>query len=167
MVKKITEIKTPPSEISDEKKREACQLYLIHGNLTITSKFCGIDKRTLSDWHRKEWWAEMTQAIRAENETRIVGKLDEIIELSQEATVDRLKNGDYKLLKVNNEYKEHRVPMGGKDVAVVSAVAIDKRQILLSRPTSIRGDNESMLELMKKFEGLALANREKEVVSEQ
>ena len=56
--------------------------------------------------------------------------------------------------------------MKGRDTALVGAIAVDKRQLLLNKPTSITDKSESMKTLLERFEQLARESREK-IVSEQ
>jgi hypothetical protein len=137
--------------------------YAIHGNVARVSKTINIPVSTLRDWQRSDWWDSLTIEVRTEKDVEIIAGLDRIVGLAITETQDRLENGD----AVFHQGELKRVPVKGKDAAVIGAVAIDKRQILLNKPTSIRGTaSEGMAALAKQFEELARASQTK-VVSEQ
>jgi len=157
------------SQYTDEQRRAACAEYLIKGNARAVARALNIPERTIYDWKDQEWWHTLSITIRKQTEDRITSELDQIIERAHRETLDRLDNGDVQLVKGADGYEERRVPIKGKDAATIAAIAVDKRQILLNKPTSISGKAEGLTDLMAQFERLARESRERseKVVSEQ
>ena len=104
----------------------------------------------------------LTTELRSLKEEHIVAQLDGIIESAFKEAHDRLQNGDAKV--IGGEIV--RVPVSGRDATWMGAVAVDKRQLILIRPTSISGKAEDMTALIERFEILARESQAK-IVSEQ
>ncbi len=122
---------------SDEDRRQAVTLYLVHGSMEKVSEQTSIPVRTLRDWrNQSEWWNGYADSVRAQVTDRIRAQVDEMIELAHGEVVDRLQYGDFKV--VNKEVQ--RVPISGKDEAWIYAFFFDKRQVLSNLPTSINGN---------------------------
>lgn len=157
------------SKYSDEDRRAACAEYLVRGTMAQVSRALNIPETTLSMWKDEDWWHSLTVELRSRTEDRITSELDQIIERAHRETLDRLDNGDVQIVKTATGYEEHRVPVKGKDAATIAAIAVDKRQIMLNKPTSISGKAEGMSDLMAQFERLARESRERseKVVSDQ
>ena len=166
----MSELTSPiGSRYTDEQRRAACAEYLVKGNAQAVANSLGIPHTTILDWKNKEWWHTLTVQLRGQTEDRITSELDQIIERAHRETLDRLDNGDVQLVKGADGYEERRVPIKGRDAATIAAIAVDKRQILLNKPTSISGRAEGMSDLMAQFERLARESRDRaeKVVSEQ
>lgn len=151
------------SPYTDQQRVEAVAHYLVTGNAKATSKALGIPHRTLLDWQKTEWWQDQTALVRAESKAKTLAHLDKVIDKAYDQVIDRIEHGD--ALTYQGEVTG-RVPMKGKDLAVVAAISVDKRQILLNQPTSIRGESAGMQELAKQFEQLARESKAR-IVSEQ
>ena len=54
------------SRYSDQQRREAVTLYLLHGNWKEVSELTGIPQRTLNDWALQPWFATLFAEVRAE-----------------------------------------------------------------------------------------------------
>lgn len=153
---------TSTSHYSNETRLEACALYVVHGKFSKITQQLGIPKATLSNWSQQDWWQEHTERIRTETKATTLAWIDKIVEKGLEETMDRLEHGDVVMTKEGQQ----RMPMKGKDTATVSAIMIDKRQILLNQPTSIRGESQGMEALAEQFKQLAARMDEKVVSSD-
>ena len=152
------------SKYTDEHRRQAVALYLVKGSLEQVSKLSGIHARTLSDWKRSDWWEPLCSELHSEIKDKTLAQLNEIIDKAHAETMDRLENGDPMVYKGE---VTGRAPLKGREAAIIAAVAIDKRQILLNQPTSITASTDGMASLAEQFAKLAQQHREKDVVAVQ
>ena len=83
---------------------------------------------------------------------------------------DRIINGDHKLvMSRDSDGKYHhiaRVPMGGKELAVVNGIQQDKANVAMGKPTSIRITTDPQANVLKLLEQMS-DNYHKGIVSEQ
>ena len=153
----------PGSYYTDEQRREACTHHQVTGNFTATAKALNIPDRTLRDWAKTDWWQNIAAEVHEQTKAYNIARISSIVEQALDETEDRVKNGDTVLTKDGPV----QVPMKGKDVATVAAIMIDKRQILLNQPTSIRGEaNQGMEALANQFKELA-QRMDQKIVSDQ
>ncbi len=169
------------SKYSDEDRRRVVIEYHIHGTQTKVSEITGVPRRTISDWTQTEWFVEQSQAMEAQAEKLILAKNRQIIDASQDELLDRVLNGDSKLVKtkkviehddgsseVVEDYELKRVPMPGRDLNITSGTVQDKRRTQLNLPTSISTSQNSQDQLkavMDDLLGAAKAYDEKRVDS--
>ena len=133
------------SKYCDQVRRQAVLEYAIYGSFTRVAKSMDIPRQTLSAWGRTDWWKPLLSEVEHEKNTEIAAGLGRIVEKAISETEDRLENGDVYVA----QGKVTRAPVKAKDAVLIGAVAIDKRQLLLNKPTSISGSSGS-----KKIEGL-------------
>jgi len=144
------------SKYSDEDRRRVAIEYHIHGTQTRVAKITGIPQTTIADWIKTEWFEEQSKAIEAQTEKKIFAKNQKIIDASQDELLDRVLNGDSKLVKtkkviehddgsseVVEDYELKRVPMPGRDLNITSGTVQDKRRTQLNLPTSISSNQNS------------------------
>ena len=144
------------SKYSNEDRRRVVIEYHIHGTQTKVAKITGIPRRTISDWTQTEWFVEQSQAMEAQAEQLILAKNRRIIDASQDELLDRVLNGDHKLVKtkkavkhddgsleVSEDYELKRVPMPGRDLNITGGTVQDKRRTQLNLPTSISSNQNS------------------------
>ena len=77
----------------------------------------------------------MCQEVRTEFGEQIKFKLAEIIDEAADQTLDRLRHGD--VVQDNKTGELVRVPIKGKDAAIIGAVAFDKLRLAENQPTNI------------------------------
>ena len=77
----------------------------------------------------------MCQEIRTEFGEKIKFKLAEIIDESADQTLDRIRNGD--VIRDTKTGELVRVPIKGRDLAIIGAVAFDKLRLAENQPTNI------------------------------
>ncbi len=158
----------PGSKYSDEDRRQAVLEYAIYGSFTRVAKSMDIPRQTLSAWGRTDWWKPLLSEVEHEKNTEIAAGLGRIVEKAISETEDRLENGDVYVA----QGKVTRAPVKAKDAVLIGAVAIDKRQLLLNKPTSISGNSGSQKieDLVKKFQEISRQHKatlEASVVAEQ
>ena len=155
------------SKYSDEDRRRVVIEYHIHGTQTKVAKITGIPRRTISDWTQTEWFVEQSQAMEAQAEQLILAKNRRIIDASQDELLDRVLNGDHKLVKtkkaikhddgsseVVEDYELKRIPMPGRDLNIASGTVQDKRRTQLNLPTSISSNQNSKDQLKSVMDDL-------------
>jgi len=135
------------SKYSDEDRRRVVIEYHIHGTQTKAAEITGVPRRTISDWIQTEWFEAQSKALHAQTEKKILAKNQTIIDASQDELLDRVLNGDSKLVKtkkviehddgsseVVEDYELKRVPMPGRDLNITSGTVQDKRRTQLNLP---------------------------------
>jgi len=148
------------SKYSDEDRRRVAIEYHIHGTQTKASKITGVPQTTIADWLKTEWFEDLSKALHVQTEKKILAKNQEIIDASQDELLDRVLNGDSKLVKtkkviehddgsseVVEDYELKRVPMPGRDLNITSGTMQDKRRTQLNLPTSISSNQKSQDQL--------------------
>ena len=139
----------------DEKRIEVATIYAVTGSKDRTGALTGVPVSTIGGWIHKTWFRDLLEAIRAENDYLIDAKTTEIVNKSLEAILDRIDNGDYAILRDGTLVRK---PVGAKDLSLVTAINIDKRQLLRGKPTS-RSEQIAPEQINKKLEDLAASFR--------
>jgi len=167
------------SKYSDEDRRRAVIEYHIHGSQTKVSKLTGIPQSTIATWIKTDWWAEQLLKLSNQLEDQILANNEKIVTESQEQLLDRIENGDFRLVKtkkalknddgsleVSEDYELKRIPMTGKDLTISGGTHQDKRRIQLNLPTNISSSvasDENLKKVMDKC--FALGSQVKQVNS--
>lgn len=128
----------PGSQYSDIQKREAIGVYLVHGNIQKVSKIVNIPDRTLYDWSKKEWWLELVAEMREENKEELDAMFSKGITDAVGKLSDRINYGDAYVTKDGDVALK---PMTGRDLATVTGIIFDKRQLLRNQATSIKAES--------------------------
>lgn len=144
----------------DEKKIEVVTLYFALGRVKEVAELTAVPASTIQAWRKQQWFYELLQEIREENNEKIDSNFNEIIETALYQLLDRVKNGDFVF---NAKMELVRRPLSGKDLSLVAAINIDKRQLLRGEPTSrsesVSTEDEKALTRVEKlaetFESLA------------
>jgi hypothetical protein len=120
--------------IPQEKKVEVATLFAVTGNVEKTAELAKIPVTTVKYWRGQQWFKDLLDEIRNENDDKLDAKFTEIVEKGLEKILDRIENGDYGYdTKTGDIYRK---PVSMKDLAVVAAITVDKRQLLRGKPTS-------------------------------
>jgi hypothetical protein len=117
----------------DEKKVEAAAVYAATGSLQRTEQVTGVPMKQLRSWRATDEFKALLREVWEENNEKIDAKFTEIIEKSLDQVIDRVENGDFRLGK---DGEPKRVPISAKDLSLVQAINVDKRQLLRGLPTS-------------------------------
>jgi hypothetical protein len=107
----------------------------------------------------QEVWVEFGESIKS--------KLAAIIDESADQALDRLKHGD--VVRDNRTGDLVRVPIKGKDAAIIGAVSFDKLRLAENQPTSIVAKSHDVQALAQQFAALSQEwqDRQSTVVSIQ
>lgn len=145
----------------EAKKLECVSLYAVTGNLQKVSELTKVPVQTLHNWRKQEWFQQMLVEVREENNEKIDAKFTEILEKSLELAIDRLQHGDFVL---NKHGELVRKPVGLRDLSIVNAITVDKRQILRGLPTArteqVVNSGDKLNKLAEAF--MQLANKQQQ-----
>lgn len=146
------------SKYTDEQRRQAVIELHTLGNIEQVSRSLDIPGTTLHDWVRTEWWADLAVTVREQIGEQILAQNLAIATKASDTVLDRLEHGDWKLVQSKDKdgkyYDQVRVPMTGKDAAVVGGISQDKARVQMGLATNIT-KSESMTSLAKQFQALS------------
>lgn len=115
-------------------KIAAVTALMVTGNTNRASKYTGIPYQTLLKWQKTEWWLTLTQQVKKEKNDELDAQLTAVLHEATDAVMDRLKEGDTHYdTKQGTTYK---MPIKGKDLAIITSALFDKRQLLRGDVTS-------------------------------
>ena len=149
-----------PSQHTLEDRHRAAASLVSCCNSIAASRECGIPASTIRHWRQNDVdFALIVQELMAEIGETMKFKYAQIIEESADQALDRLQNGDFVRDKTGELV---RVPIRGKDAAIIGAVAFDKLRLAESQPTTIvrHEDSKAQLErLADEFRAISDARR--------
>lgn len=150
----------------DEKRIEVATLYAVTGNKKTVESLTGVPASAIGRWIREDWFRALLDNIRAENDHLIDAKQTEIIHLAMDQLKDRLVDGDHVILRDGSTVRK---PVGAKDLSLVQAINLDKRQLLRGKPTSrteqvqSKSVDDKLSELAESFKKVANRQPTKEL----
>jgi hypothetical protein len=149
---------------TDKEKLNAVCVFAVAGNSRRVAEITKIPECTIRAWKATEWWNDVMSRIITEQDEELGGKLTSLVNKAVEQVNDRLDNGNY----VYNPKLDKlvRKPVDAKELAIVTAISIDKRQLLRGQPTSriaTVSQDERLKGLAEQFKKFVVA---KEVVQD-
>ena len=136
----------------DKDKIAAAYLYASSGNYSQVARDTSINRKTIMNWAAdSDVWSEALLKARQEISDELLAQNLAIAMAANIQVMDRIDNGDCRLTSDGLV----RVPMTGKDLAVVSGIKEDKGRVSLGLATSISSNTSSMADLQAQFERLA------------
>lgn len=137
---------------SDKQKMEAVTSWMLLGNLALTSRLLSIPEITLRVWKTTEWWKNLVEDIKLQENIQMSGRLKKIVDASLTAVEDRLLNGDW----IYDQKTGHmiRKQVGIKDAHKVSTDLMDRQKALekATQPvTQAEQNDDKLLKLAEKF----------------
>ncbi len=147
----------------DTAKINAAYLYAAFGNYSKVARDTNIPRTTIVSWAKDSvvWVDSLSKARHEINDEILAGNLRLVIESNEEA-LDRVQNGDY-VLRGGELF---RVPIKGRDLAVISGIKEDKARVALGQVTSISSSQDSRT-LAEAWQELSRTMRDRNVVSVQ
>lgn len=130
---------------------------LAHGSsIRQAAKQTGINDRTVRIWKNQEWFNVVLDAVVQQLDSQLDKQLTGVIHKGVQGVADRMEDGDYVF---NKKGELVRKPMGGRDMAITTAVMFDKRQLLRDKPTLIeqKSADERLSDLGERFRQFAAA----------
>lgn len=141
---------------SDSQKLEAVKLWLVCGNLSHTAAALNLPLPTIRNWRYSEWWKELVEELKAEENIQLNNRLRAIAEKSMTVLEDRLENGDWILDRSTNSLI--RKPVNLRDSTLAFNSLHDRRTKLLEKKEE-KQDNKAVIDrlaaLASKFEEIA------------
>lgn len=137
---------------SDKQKIEAVQSWLLLGNLALTSRVLNIPEITLRVWKTTEWWKNLVEDIKLQENMQMSSRLQKIVDASLGAVEDRLVNGD--LVFDQKTGQTVRKPVNMRDAHKVAVDLMDKKSLLdkTALPQQEeKHDDDRLLKLAEKF----------------
>lgn len=147
---------------TEKQKMQALCAFAVCGNSRRVAEMTGIPEGTIRAWKSTEWWFEAMTRVHQEEDEQLDVKLTALIDKAVDKVNDSLDNGDW--IYDIKRGKLVRKPMSGKDTAIITAITLDKRQLLRGQPTSRVekvSQDERLLRLAEQFKNFSKA---KEVV---
>ena len=143
------------SQYTDEQRQQAIANYIVTGNITKTAELVNIPRRTINQWKLSEWWDAAVAKMRLEKHDELDANLSNIIHSATEALSERIASGD---AYIDKEGEVRLKPMSGRDLATVTGIIFDKRQIMRNLPTSIKAEStdarlNSLAEKVRELQG--------------
>ena len=119
-----------------EDRYKAAAALVATGNSKAASRESNIPASTIRHWsHNDDDFQLMCQEIKTEFGEKIKYKFAEIINESADQTLDRIRNGD--VIRDNKTGDLIRVPIKGRDLAIIGGVSFDKLRLAENQPTNI------------------------------
>ena len=151
----LSDLYAPNSLYSPEQKIAAAQAYLITGTSLQAQKYCGVKADIIRGWKtRSTWWPDLFESVKKQKNDELEATFTQTMDSAVLQLQDRIENGDSKIQKDGSLVK---VPMGGKELAVVVSIMYDKRALLRGDVTSRveKKEGNAMQLLQSKFEDIA------------
>ena len=130
------------------------------GNSMAASRESHIPASTIRHWsHNDDDFQLMCQEIRTEFGEKIKYKLAEIIDESADQSLDRIRNGD--VIRDTKTGELVRVPIKGRDLAIIGGVAFDKLRLAENQPTNIvqHDSKDHLARLADEFRAISEADK--------
>lgn len=108
-----------------------------------------VPTQTIRHWRLQDWFKDLVDEIRREDDHEVDAKLTKIVGKSLDAVVDRLENGDFMFNPKQGKFV--RRPVYARDVTRIADIMFDKRNLLRGKPTSISGKQEQISDRLVKL----------------
>jgi hypothetical protein len=142
----VGKVKGKRDYYTDKEKLNAVCVFAVTGNSRRCAEITKIPEATIRAWKSTQWWLEATSRVVAEKDEELTFELSALVDKAVREVNDRLDNGNYIYDTKRGEMK--RKPVDAKELAIVTAIAIDKQQLLRGKPTA-RTESVSQTERLK------------------
>jgi transposase-like protein len=142
------------SRYTAEERQRVCMDYLITGNASQTAKNFNMPYGTMVKWRKQDWWNDMLAEMTADLDIETRAKLNKIVGMAADKTLERLKKGNVILDKTG---AERLIPVSARDAVMTLGVSYDKLRIADNKPTTIQGTSSAkqLEDLAEQFKKLA------------
>ena len=144
----LTEIEAYSPKYTSEQIVQVAAYYVVTGNMSRVSKLLGIPDKTLYRWVKEPWWEPLVKKVRDAKQDELDGRLTQVITQGVEGLLDRIENGDVKIV----QGEQVRVPMDATVLSRVVGTMYDKRALLRGDPTSRTESKDSPEHIIKVLE---------------
>lgn len=153
-----------PGWYPDDKKMEVATIFAACTNVSQTAELTEVPAHQIRKWRNEDWFLDILEEVRQENDDRLDQKFNRIIEASLDQIEDRVVNGNEQLDQKTGEIK--RIPVPLRELTQAHASVLDKRQLLRGKPTS-RSETgnvgDKLKTLAEEFLKIAAVNKRKPV----
>ena len=169
-IKRVPLVKT--RHYTEVEKIRAVSISISGMSNKVVEEMTGIPSETIKWWKTQPWWFDCVQLIHKEQDEEIVTNFSKIVQKAQKQVEDRIEKGDWVYLKMGKDrYEKQRLELKARDLSTIAVQSIDKRQLLLDRPTSRTEKitvKERLSNLADEFKKFAAAKTvDAEVISEE
>ena len=140
----MSEMVPTGSKYTDTQRKQAATQYAIDGIMSTVSKHLNIPEPTLCGWKQTDWWDEVVNEVRTENQNEHISQYHEL-------TRKALRKADLAIDNLGDDLSAGDI----KALVVTGATATDKARLLLGLSTSNPGKGATMADLQAQFERLA------------
>lgn len=137
-----------------EYKIEVAFLLLLHSNYDRVSEITGVPRQTMQKWAKEPWWPLALAFARERHDKDLTAGYLEVVRRAQNKLIERIETGD---VVVSKDGQERFKPVNAKDLAIISSIAFDKRQIATGGPTSISARKQDTTQKAAQLRELARA----------
>lgn len=139
---------------SEKKRIEAATAHAMGLSAPLIEAATGVPAQTIRHWRMSDWFRDLVEEIRREDDNTVDAKLTNIVSKSMDVILDRLDNGDFMFDPKEGGFV--RKPLAAKDANRIADTMFDKRNLLRGKPTSISSKQElvsdRLLKLAVEFE---------------
>lgn len=114
-----------------EDKIEAAIAWLITGSSVEAGKLSGVNDRTIRNWMQQTWWEDILKEAQGRKQKELDALWTGLIHKTATEIKDRIDNGETVITKTG----EKKIPVKAKDLAVIMAIAVDKRALARGQAT--------------------------------
>jgi hypothetical protein len=143
---------------------EVATVFAACTNISQTAELTEVPASTIRKWRHEDWFLDILEQVRQENDDRLDQKFNRIIEASLDQIEDRVVNGNQQLDQKSGQVIQVPVPL--RELTQAHASVLDKRQLLRGKPTS-RSETgnvgDKLKTLAEEFLKIAAANKRKPV----
>lgn len=144
---------------SEKKRIEVATAHAMGLTAPLIEAATGVPAQTIRHWRMADWFRDLVDEIRREDDNTVDAKLTNIVSKSMDVIIDRLENGDFMFNSADQTFV--RKPLAARDVSRIADTMFDKRNLLRGKPTSISGKQEQisdrLLKLANEFERFVAA----------
>lgn len=138
---------------SDAKKIEVATNYNALGNISQAAALAGVPRDTVKFWMKQDWWKEMMQDVRQEDDSALDAKMTKIVKRTLEQLEDRIEGGDYVLDSKTG--RTIRIPVKARELNNTTRTLLDRREVIRAQPQLIEAQEAAQDRLSKLAEQFA------------
>lgn len=135
---------------SNADKSRGVASYAGTGSFNQAASITGIAETTLRYWSKQDWWQEELLRVNKADSEELKTTFTRIAKKASVELEERLENGD-EIVTKDGEIVKRRIP--GKELAIIAAVAADKRRAEINTPNSVALESsaEKLIKLAEAF----------------
>lgn len=129
-----------------EAKQDVVQKMLVLNNIQTVSALTGVDASTISVWKKQDWWKELVDSYRQEENNKLDVRLSSVVAKSLDIVEHRLTHGEQVLNNKTGELMNRPVSM--KDAARVATDLLARQYIIRKSSEEVVEKKETMRETL-------------------